>query len=313
MFSKIQALFIFVTLFSMVQAADPSIGNSNIREVTITIKDARFKRPLFNSPYNQVGLVHAVDAKANDQKDEFRPVIENLERYNVAKYEDQLYVTNLQVHHKDLPQHPILLLTSGKSTSFMTNGSVGCQPIPFDREKFMVLVMPLELYEGDAKRYFIHHELGHVRNLKKFNNEFYNHPWGYKLHKTLEIWTYFCGAGFSILLLNSQFAPLNEAAKMSFNLMTFLPYLTARSMGHIKSRDSCAVELSCDRYALELANTHEEKKAICVGHALHFFGSSEIGIKDIACFLLISIPFFSSSHPSPLYRIYKMYSYLRKN
>ena len=117
MFRKIQVLFIYVISCSTAQAADMSVNTASVKEVTLTLKEARFKRPLFNCSYNQIGLAYAEDAKPNNKNDEFLPVISNLDQYSMAKYEDQLYVTNLQARHKELPQYPILLLTSGKDTA----------------------------------------------------------------------------------------------------------------------------------------------------------------------------------------------------
>jgi hypothetical protein len=285
------------------------MAGDTIKEVTITIEHARFKRPLYNSSYTQIGLVDSPTSKQNHENDQWLPIVPNLKEYNLANYEDFAYVVTLQSEHKDeLPQYPIILL-SCKKEMFKIGAYeyAGVLPYNFQSAKgpYLICIMQLGLYTGYQKKQYIGHELGHLRDLSKYGNPFAASPWGFAFHQVAE--PAFLAAA------DLTFVGLHMLGIKSNLLMCLAPYLICRTMGYIKSRQSHQNELDCDRFSIKVGKTPEEKIALVNSWSQGYLHSYVSILSSFIEMLLFSKPHNIYMHIREMKRIIAQQEAIIKN
>lgn len=274
---------------------------NNIKEVLILIENARFKRPIYNGKnidfdFNGINLT-------------------NIGNYQLATYKDFEYIAEIQNQNKNsIVQYPFILLTSGKKSPTVGIGfcyEIGSLKQDDNNAKCIVFFAPFELFEGDAKKFFIGHELKHItdimhdidtKNSVHTINTIESNTSSLLLSEKSLLSSSICtalGTKLGLMLVKKSSAAL-PCWLIAGAL--FCSYLLRRSYNYLASQSSHAIELSCDRFAVQIQQTPQEKIEIAQGLTILF--GNPTPFRQWTDFIWRTL--FTCAHPSNYCRIKRM-------
>ena len=147
------------TIQSILKTSDAN----NIKEVLIKVGDAFFKRPLYNCQYDKITCIIDSDKDTSTCNDTHLTisVFKTKSLYYLATYQEFKELANLQhENHDAIIQNPIILFSSNTTSQ---SAGIGARftysPEPHEP---VIIIMPLQLFSGYAKKHFIGHELRHL-------------------------------------------------------------------------------------------------------------------------------------------------------